>query len=301
MNAGYARGSANARRSTPPSRPLHADRSPGDPPDADGAVQLGDSLVDDNRIGQRAATADRGVTVEIDLFSQQSQQVVGHIGNPHPAGLRRLQAVERQSLPDLRGLQHPWLWFRLQYQHLIAGTKPLFAVPRCRPSLQIIHRAHGLLHSRLRPFARYHHATTRCLPTGATPMSRSDVQQICDATYIAFTTFRKNSERKSTPVWVACDEGKIYIWTNRDTWKVRRLRNNPACEMQPCNVSGKRTFGPVVSGRMTRLLERSEASVARQAFRRKYGWQYWILELLGRLRPGSDHVWLEIEPELARD
>ena len=71
---------------------------------------------------------------------------------------------------------------------------------------------------------------------------------LVDAEYVNLTTFRKNGERKTTPIWLAVEEGRAYIWSQRDTWKIKRLRNDPKVELTPCNVNGKKNLGPTLAG-----------------------------------------------------
>ena len=115
------------------------------------------------------------------------------------------------------------------------------------------------------------------------------------AEYVNLTTFRKNGERKTTPIWLAVEEGKAYVWSQRDTWKIRRLRNDPKVELTPCNVNGKKNLGPTLAGK-ARILQAGEEATAKYAFKRKYGIKFMAGEFFGRHKPGSDHVYVEIEP-----
>ena len=47
-----------------------------------------------------------------------------------------------------------------------------------------------------------------------------------DPNYIALETFRKNGQGVITPVWVVEKNGKLYVWTDGDSWKAKRIRNN---------------------------------------------------------------------------
>ncbi|KAA3662518.1 MAG: PPOX class F420-dependent oxidoreductase, partial [Chloroflexi bacterium] len=40
-----------------------------------------------------------------------------------------------------------------------------------------------------------------------------------DAQYIALETFRKNGTGVITPVWVAGENGSLFVWTDADSWK----------------------------------------------------------------------------------
>ena len=46
--------------------------------------------------------------------------------------------------------------------------------------------------------------------------------------YVLLTTFRKDGTPVGTAVWAVADADKLYVWTVTDSWKVKRLRRNPA-------------------------------------------------------------------------
>ena len=50
--------------------------------------------------------------------------------------------------------------------------------------------------------------------------------EIGNPTYIVLETFRKSGEGVKTPVWVAAEDGKLYVWTVDNSGKVKRIRNN---------------------------------------------------------------------------
>lgn len=66
------------------------------------------------------------------------------------------------------------------------------------------------------------------------------------------TTFRRNGEGVSTQVGTVSASGKIYFMTAADTWKVKRMANNPRILLTPCTVRGK-ALGPTVAGNARRI------------------------------------------------
>lgn len=56
--------------------------------------------------------------------------------------------------------------------------------------------------------------------------------------YVSLTTFRKNGTGVATPVWYAVEGAELYAWTRTDSWKVKRLRNDPRVEVAVCDVRG---------------------------------------------------------------
>jgi len=56
--------------------------------------------------------------------------------------------------------------------------------------------------------------------------------------YISVETFKKNGQGVKTPVWFVLHENVFYMYTEADSWKVKRIRNNPRVRVAACNVRG---------------------------------------------------------------
>jgi PPOX class probable F420-dependent enzyme len=91
--------------------------------------------------------------------------------------------------------------------------------------------------------------------------------------YILITTFRKTGVPVRTPVWFAEENGKLYIFTNPESGKVKRIGNNPDIKIAPCTIRGKIT-GPEFSGR-ARILPQTAAPGLRKLLERKY----WLMRV----------------------
>jgi PPOX class probable F420-dependent enzyme len=91
-----------------------------------------------------------------------------------------------------------------------------------------------------------------------------------DERYINLETFRKDGSGVKTPVWVAPLEGKLVIFTAGDSYKVKRLRNNPACRVAPCDARGK-VRGDWRDGTGRILEQPDDQKRAHAALRKKYG------------------------------
>lgn len=91
--------------------------------------------------------------------------------------------------------------------------------------------------------------------------------------FLSLTSFRKNGQPVRTPLWFAEQEGNLYLMTRDDSWKYKRIRNNPRVLVAPCTARGRIT-GPDVEAR-ARILESAEFPVARHVLRRKY----WLMRL----------------------
>ncbi|MFG1796645.1 PPOX class F420-dependent oxidoreductase [Nocardia sp. NPDC049149] len=98
------------------------------------------------------------------------------------------------------------------------------------------------------------------------------------ADYVLLTTFRKDGTPVGTAVWAVADGDKLYVWTVTDSWKVKRLRRNPAVTLQPCNVAGK-TRGEIVEG-TGRILDADGTDRVRKLLMKKY-WLTGPITILG--------------------
>ena len=91
--------------------------------------------------------------------------------------------------------------------------------------------------------------------------------------YISLTTFRMNGTPVRTPLWFAEDGGKLYFMTRNDSWKYKRIRNNPNVLVAPCTMRGTVT-GPDLKATV-RILPRAQWPAAKSLIQRKY----WLARL----------------------
>ena len=116
------------------------------------------------------------------------------------------------------------------------------------------------------------------------------------ARYVNLETFRKNGTGVQTPVWVAPDGDDLVIFTNGDSYKVKRLRRNSAVRIAECGVRGA-LKGPWHEGTGTLVENEAGKSSALRALRKKYGWQMLLADWGGRIR-GSKKNWAVIAVRL---
>jgi PPOX class probable F420-dependent enzyme len=124
---------------------------------------------------------------------------------------------------------------------------------------------------------------------------------LADEQFVSITTFRKDGSAVGAPVWAVGAAGQLYIWTGEDTWKVKRIRNNPAVTIAPCTRFGKVT-GPAVAGRAA-IVEVQARPEIWPLFVRKYGLGLRVMltveHILTLLRVGPFHkqgrrIYLEV-------
>ena len=86
--------------------------------------------------------------------------------------------------------------------------------------------------------------------------------------YISLETFKKNGEGVKTPVWFVLHANAFYVYTEADSWKVKRVRNNPRVRVAVCNFRGG-IKGPWLDATAS-LVEGDERLAADTLLDRKY-------------------------------
>jgi len=56
--------------------------------------------------------------------------------------------------------------------------------------------------------------------------------------YISLETFKKNGQGVKTPVWFVLHKNAFYVYTEADSWKIKRIRNNPRVRVAVCSIRG---------------------------------------------------------------
>jgi PPOX class probable F420-dependent enzyme len=98
--------------------------------------------------------------------------------------------------------------------------------------------------------------------------------------YVNLRTFRKSGESVSTTVWFVLLGGRLYVTTDPDSGKMKRIRNDPRVVLTPSNAWGRPKGGSVEG--IGRPVEEEDTSRAEQALRRKYRLILRLFELFGR-------------------
>ncbi|MFF4172463.1 PPOX class F420-dependent oxidoreductase [Streptomyces sp. NPDC001744] len=97
--------------------------------------------------------------------------------------------------------------------------------------------------------------------------------------YVSLTTFRKDGTGVATPVWYAVEGSELYAWTRTDSWKVKRLRNDPRVVAAVCDVRGNVPGGAARVTGEARLVTGEELRRVRRLLLRKYTWQFWLVDV----------------------
>jgi len=96
-------------------------------------------------------------------------------------------------------------------------------------------------------------------------------EQFSKARYISLTSFRKNGTGVATPVWLAVDRGELFVVTDADAAKVKRIRRDSRVTVTVCDIRGRIAPDALRAEGTARVLDDdAETRAARQLIARKY-------------------------------
>lgn len=96
------------------------------------------------------------------------------------------------------------------------------------------------------------------------------VEQFGRAKYVSLTTLRRDGTGVSTPVWAAVDGAELFVVSEADAWKVKRIRRNSHVTVTVCDVRGRIAPGAVSAEGTARVLDDPGTQKVRKLIGRKY-------------------------------
>ena len=112
--------------------------------------------------------------------------------------------------------------------------------------------------------------------------------EVSKAQYVSLTTFTKDGRPKPTAIWIARDGDRALVITEKNAWKVKRIRNTPRVTLAVCDRRGN-VKGEAVEAVAT-VLDDSETDSVYQAIIKRYGLVGRIFSLFSKLRGGNGRV-----------
>ena len=70
-------------------------------------------------------------------------------------------------------------------------------------------------------------------------MTNNLISQLTGVKYINLETYRKDGRSVRTPVWFIDFRDRIYVRTDSNSGKIRRIVNNQNVRIAPCDIRGK--------------------------------------------------------------
>lgn len=102
--------------------------------------------------------------------------------------------------------------------------------------------------------------------------------------YVAFTTYKRNGEARTSPVWIAdLGDGTLGFTTPAESWKVKRLANDPRCVLQPSNGRGVVKDQSQATEATAVVVSGAQFEAVKAKIVAKYGWQFRLISTFGRI------------------
>ena len=111
-------------------------------------------------------------------------------------------------------------------------------------------------------------------------------EQFENQKFLNLETFRKSGVGVKTPVWFVEEGDAFYIWTEANSWKAKRIRNNSAVKVVPSTASGEPT-GEWVDAHATADASSEALEHVNQLMKKKYGLAFAGFRMTGKLRKAS--------------
>ena len=110
----------------------------------------------------------------------------------------------------------------------------------------------------------------------------NNISQFLNQKYINLETYRRNGQAVRTTVWFVMDAGTIYIRTDMNSGKVKRIKNNPNIRITPSGARGQ-LKGKWIEGKI-KMAGSLELEHANQLLEQKYGIQGKIIRVFNKIR-----------------
>ena len=129
---------------------------------------------------------------------------------------------------------------------------------------------------------------------GADDASGGTFDGLRGSKYTLLVTFRRNGDAVPSPVWAAVDrDGRLYLLTEKDSGKVKRIRNNPQVIVAPATLRGKPKGSPVAGS--SRVLPPEEWAHAEETLARFYGLGRRLYTVFFSM-PEASRAYVEVSP-----
>jgi PPOX class probable F420-dependent enzyme len=119
------------------------------------------------------------------------------------------------------------------------------------------------------------------------------LRAFADQRYLNLTTFRRDGRTVATPVWFVTHEGRLYVYTEVESGKAKRVRANGRAQIAPSDVRG-RPLGAFVPAGARQVSETALRERLEDAFRRKYGWQFRLFTIVATALRRGEHIFIEL-------
>ncbi len=109
-----------------------------------------------------------------------------------------------------------------------------------------------------------HEAASRTL----TPVEKPQAVAPLKGKYLSLTTFRRDGTGVATPVWFVQEGERLLVQTDRNSYKIRRIRGNANVKIAVCTATGRLRGVPMDA--RAELLPDADTGRVERLFARKY-------------------------------
>jgi PPOX class probable F420-dependent enzyme len=107
------------------------------------------------------------------------------------------------------------------------------------------------------------------------------LEQFKNQQYLNLETYKKSGQAMPTPVWFVEQDGALYVRTEADAGKVKRVRNNSQVRVVPCGNRGQ-VKGEWVAG-IAQVVDEAMSQRIDTLLKKKYGLLKMGFDLMGKL------------------
>lgn len=108
---------------------------------------------------------------------------------------------------------------------------------------------------------------------------------IADEEYVSLVTYKADGTPKPLPVWIVdLGDNTVGFTTWGESWKAKRVRNNPKVTLQPCDQRGNITEGSAIVEGTARMTEGAEYTKVAALVKEKYGFMVTMVKTMNKVR-----------------
>ena len=102
------------------------------------------------------------------------------------------------------------------------------------------------------------------------------------AEYLSLSTKKRDGSTVETPVWFAKKDNTLYLFSEGNAGKIKRLKNFPQTRVAICDIRGKiKSEWISTEGRI--LSDDADINMALSSLHHKYGWKMKLLDFFSRV------------------
>jgi PPOX class probable F420-dependent enzyme len=111
--------------------------------------------------------------------------------------------------------------------------------------------------------------------------------------YMLLVTYKKNGDAVPMPVWFGRQDQRLFVWTEENAYKAKRLRNDERAIVAPCGPLGE-PLGLPIAARGRILETESERANAKRVLLNNWGLFRRLFERSSRRI--TDVIYIELTP-----